>query len=207
MHPEITWELDLSLSEEELLKNMRKTTRYLIRQAEKNEKIEIVKSTDKEDLEGFEKIYQETAKRHSFVPFSKEYLEKELETFAKDNQALIFSGKYKGEVISSAIIIFHSQRAFYHQGASLPSKAPVSYLVQWEAIKEAKARGCQKYNFWGIVPQAEQSTNHPWKGLTLFKKGFGGAEKDYVKTKDYPLSWRYWLVFAFEHLRKKKRHL
>jgi len=35
MHPEITWELDLNLPEEELLKNMRKTTRYLIRQAEK----------------------------------------------------------------------------------------------------------------------------------------------------------------------------
>jgi len=43
MHPEITWELDLNLPEEELLKNMRKTTRYLIRQAEKNEKIEVIK--------------------------------------------------------------------------------------------------------------------------------------------------------------------
>jgi len=207
MHPEITWELDLTLSEEELLKNMRKTTRYLIRQAEKEEGVDVVKSTRKEDLEDFEQIYWETAKRHSFVPFSKEYLEAEFDVFSKDNQALMFSGKCNGEVLSSAMIIFHSQRAFYHQGASLPSKIPVSYLVQWEAIKEAKARGCQRYNFWGIVPQAEHYSSHPWKGLTLFKKGFGGSEKDYVKTKDYPLSWKYWLVFIFEQLRRRKRNL
>ncbi|MDD5696487.1 MAG: peptidoglycan bridge formation glycyltransferase FemA/FemB family protein [Candidatus Pacebacteria bacterium] len=206
MHPEITWELDLTLPEDQLLKNMRKTTRYLIRQAEK-EGVDVVKSTRKEELERFEEIYWETAKRHSFVPFSKEYLEKEFEVFSKDNQAMMFSGKHNGDVLSSAMIIFHSQRAFYHQGASLPSKIPASYLVQWEAIKEAKTRGCQRYNFWGIVPGAEQSHNHPWKGLTLFKKGFGGEEKDYVKTKDYPLSWKYWLVFAFEQLRRRKRNL
>jgi len=207
MHPEITWELDLTLSEEELLKNMRKTTRYLIRRAEKEEGVDIVKSTRKEELENFEEIYWETAKRHSFVPFSKEYLEKEFEVFSKDNQALMFSGKHHEEVLSSAMIIFHSQRAFYHQGASLPSKIPVSYLIQWEAIKEAKRRGCRSYNFWGIIPQSEEVGGHPWKGLTLFKKGFGGREKDYVRTKDYPLSWKYWLVFIFEQIRKKKRNL
>jgi lipid II:glycine glycyltransferase (peptidoglycan interpeptide bridge formation enzyme) len=206
MHPEITWELDLTLPEDQLLKNMRKTTRYLIRQAEK-EGVDVVKSARKEELESFEEIYWETAKRHSFVPFSKEYLEKEFEVFSKDNQAMMFSGKYNGDVLSSAMVIFHSQRAFYHQGASLPSKIPVSYLVQWEAIKEAKARGCQRYNFWGIVPGAERSHNHPWKGLTLFKKGFGGEEKDYVRTKDFPLSWKYWLVFMFEQLRRRKRNL
>jgi lipid II:glycine glycyltransferase (peptidoglycan interpeptide bridge formation enzyme) len=207
MHPEITWELDLSLSEEELLKNMRKTTRYLVRQAEKEIDVKIEKSKDKKDLEDFEKIYEETAKRHSFVPFSKNYLQTELDAFSKDDQVLIFSGKHKEKTLSSALIIFYSERAFYHQGASLTSKIPVSYLLQWEAIKEAKKRGCKKYNFWGIVPDTKENENHPWKGLSLFKKGFGGYEKDYIRTKDYPLSWKYWLVYIFEQLRKRKRHL
>ena len=44
MHPEITWELDIRKPEENLLKEMRKTTRYLIRQAEKNPDIKIIKS-------------------------------------------------------------------------------------------------------------------------------------------------------------------
>ncbi len=207
MHPEITWELDLTVSEEELLKNMRKTTRYLIRQAEKDKEIEITKSINEEDLKNFEMIYEETAKRHSFVPFSENYLTNELKAFSSDDQVLIFSGKYKGEVLSSAIIVFHSNQAFYHQGASLSSKIPVSYLLQWEVIKEAKKRGCEKYNFWGIVPDTKENENHPWKGLSLFKKGFGGYEKDYIRTKDYPLGLRYWLVYVFEQLRKKKRNL
>ncbi|MCX6765288.1 MAG: peptidoglycan bridge formation glycyltransferase FemA/FemB family protein [Candidatus Nealsonbacteria bacterium] len=64
MHPEVTWELDISKDEEELLKGMRKTTRYLIRQAEKNVDIQILKSERKEDLNEFKRIYDETVKRH-----------------------------------------------------------------------------------------------------------------------------------------------
>jgi lipid II:glycine glycyltransferase (peptidoglycan interpeptide bridge formation enzyme) len=40
----------------------------------------------------------------------------------------------------------------------------------------------------GNRPDTEENANHPWKGLSLFKKGFGGHEKDYLRTKDYPLN-------------------
>lgn len=207
MHPELTWELDISLSEEDILKGMRKTTRYLIKQAEKNKDIEITKGTSDEMLNDFEKLYLETAERQSFTPFSNDYLKKEVDAFKNDNQILIFSGKYKGEVVSSAIIVYYSGIGFYHQGASSLKypKVPVSYLLQWEAIKEAKDRGCKLYNFWGVVP--EGTKNHPWAGLSLFKKGFGGFEKEYVKTQDYVLSNKYWLTYIIEQIRRRKRHL
>ncbi len=207
MHPELTWELDISSSEEEILKGMRKTTRYLIRQAEKNEEVEITKSRDNQALEDFQRIYLETAGRQFFTPFSFDYLRKEVDAFKDDDQILIFSGKYRGEVVSSAIIVYYSGIGFYHQGASLLKypKIPVSYLLQWEAIKEAKRRGCNLYNFWGVSPEGKK--NHPWAGLSLFKKGFGGREKEYVKTQDYPLSIKYWLTYIIEEIRRKKRHL
>ena len=207
MHPELTWELDISLSEEDILKGMRKTTRYLIKQAEKNEDIEITKGVSDEMLNDFEKLYLETAERQSFTPFSNDYLKKEVDAFKNDNQILIFSGKYRGEVVSSAIIVYYSGIGFYHQGASSLKypKVPVSYLLQWEAIKEAKDRGCKLYNFWGVVP--EGTKNHPWAGLSLFKKGFGGFEKEYVKTQDYVLSNKYWLTYIIEQIRRRKRHL
>jgi len=207
MHPELTWELDISLSEEDILKGMRKTTRYLIKQAEKNKDIEITKGTSDEMLNDFEKLYLETAERQSFTPFSNDYLKKEVDAFKNDNQILIFSGKYKGEVVSSAIIVYYSGIGFYHQGASSLKypKVPVSYLLQWEAIKEAKDRGCRLYNFWGVVPEGIK--NHPWAGLSLFKKGFGGFEKEYVKTQDYVLSNKYWLTYIIEQIRRRKRHL
>jgi lipid II:glycine glycyltransferase (peptidoglycan interpeptide bridge formation enzyme) len=207
IHPELTWELDIDFSEEELLMGMRKTTRYLIKQAEKNPEIEIIKSAD---LEKFSSLLNKTAQRHHFIPFSSDYLKNQLSCFSPDNEIVIFLGKYKGEIISSAIMIYWQKIGFYHHGASLPqnNKIPVSYLLQWEAIKEAKNRGCRKYNFWGIAPCLPTGRQkHPWAGLTLFKMGFGGYRKEYLKTQDLPLSRKYYLTYFFEKARKIKRGL
>jgi len=206
MHPEITWELDTSLSEEDLLMQMRKTTRYLTRQAKKNPEVKIVQSQKVEDVKLFNDLYQKVVKRHHFIPFSLNYLEKQLLIFKEDNQISIFLGKYKGEVIASSIVVFWGGIAFYHHGASSLEhpKIPVSYLLQWEAIKEGKRRGCKTYNFWGIAPE-DSSKDHPWAGLTLFKKGFGGHVKKYVKTQDFILSQKYWFNWTIEKIRNKKR--
>jgi len=205
-HPELTWELDISLPEEDLLMQMRKTTRYLIRQAQKNSEIEIFQSQKLEDVEVFNNLHQKVVKRQHFVPFSLDYLKKEVLTFTPDNQISVFLGKYKNEVLASSIIVFWQDIAFYHHGASSLkySKIPISYLLQWEAIKEAKKRGCKLYNFWGIAPE-DSSKDHPWAGLTLFKKGFGGYKKEYVKTQDFVLSQKYWLNWTIEKIRKKRR--
>ena len=207
IHPELTWELDLTPSEEELLMGLRKTTRYLIRQAQKNKDIEIYQSKNIEDIEIFNNLYQEVVDRHRFVPFSLNYLKNEFLAFNSDNQISIFLGKYKNEIISSGIFIFWQNIGFYHHGATSLKypKIPVSYLLQWEAIREAKKRYCQTFNFWGIAPTNNQK--HPWSGLTLFKMGFGGQKKEYVKTQDLPISKKYWLTFLFEKLRKTKRGL
>ena len=61
MHPELSWQLDISGSEEEILMNMRKTTRYLIKKARKNRSISVRQSLDPKDLEIFNKIYEQTA--------------------------------------------------------------------------------------------------------------------------------------------------
>lgn len=206
MHAEVTWELDIIPSEEKLLGDMRKTTRYLIRKAQKDG-VEIVQSTHLDDLEEFNRNYQETVDRHHFVPFSSTYLKNEFLAFRPDNQVSVFLGKYQGEIISSAMILFWSGIGFYHHGASSVkyAKIPASYLLQWEIIREAKKRGCKKYNFWGINPTDDPE--HPWAGLTLFKMGFGGSPFEYVKTQDFPLSKKYWLTWFFEKLRKTKRGL
>lgn len=214
MHPEATWELDLNPSEEELLRDTRKTTRYLIRQAEKNPDIEIVKSNNVKDLKLFWPVYQKTAQRHHFVVFSEKYLKTEFNCFTKDGQIAIFLGKYKGQVVSAAIFVVWQNMCFYHHSGSLAeyNKIPVSYLLQWEAIKEAKRRGCKTYNFWGIAPEITtesdaSKSSHPWAGLSLFKMGFGGYKKEYVKTQDFVISPKYWINYIIEVARKRKRNL
>ncbi len=212
IHPEVSWELDIAPSEEDLLKDMRKTTRYLIKKAGREKDIEVVQTQNMEDLETFDKIYRETASRHSFVPFSLSFLKNQFSVFKEDNQIAVFLGKYKGETVSAAVVVFWQNRAFYHHGASLSKyrKIPVSYLLQWEGIKEAKRRGCQKYNFWGIAPGIKdkedlKESGHPWAGLTLFKTGFSGYRKEYLKTRDFPFSFRYLFPYFIERIRKAKR--
>ena len=207
---EATWKLDITRPEDELLANMRKTSRYLIRQAEKNPDLEITKSERMEDIEFFDKLNQKAAKHQRFTPFSLNFIKNEFEVFAKDNnkECLLFFGKYRKEVIASALVIFWSGIGFYHQAALDPKyhKIPAAYLLQWEIIKEAKRRGCKLYDFWGYIdPKA--SPKHPWAGPTLFKMGFGGRAYEYVKTQDLPLSKKYWLTYIFEKLRKTKRGL
>lgn len=205
---ESAWKLDITPSEEKLLKNMRKTTRYLIRQGLNNSELTVTKSSNPEDIETYDKLNKEVARHQRFVPFSFQYLKNELEVFLKDNQALLFFGKYRDEIIASAIVIFWSNIGFYHHAALLPKyhKIPISYLLLWEAIREAKKRGCVLYDFWGYVDPQKQP-KHPWAGPTLFKMGFGGRTYEYIKTQDFPLSKKYWLTYLFEKIRKIKRGL
>jgi len=207
MHPEASWKLDIIPAEEELLANMRKTTRYLIRQAEKNKEIEVYFEKNPEMIDKFNEIHQKVVKKHHFIPFSLKYFKEEFLSFLPDNQALLFFGKYKGEIIASSFVLFWSDIAFYHHAASSPkySKIPIAYLLQWEAIKEAKKRGCKLYDFWGYVSPKEHPS-HPWVGPTIFKMGFGGKAYNYLKTQDFPLSKKYYLTYIFESIRRIKRY-
>jgi len=205
---EATWKLDLTPSEEELFRGLRKTTRYLTRQTLKNQEISVERSQELNDINTYQKLNEEVSRRQKFVPFSLEYVKKEFEIFSPDNQALLFLGKYKGEVAAAALVIYWSGIGFYHQAASSSKYARLSipYLLLWEAIKEAKKRGCSLFDFWGYVDPKE-NPHHPWAGPTLFKMGYGGRAYQYLKTQDFPLAKTYWLTFLFEKLRKSKRGL
>jgi len=205
---EATWKLDITPSEDDLLKAMRKTTRYLIRQTQKNSGIAIDISDKPENIEVYHKLNESVARRQKFSAFGRDYIKREFEIFAQNNHARWFVGKYKNEPVCAALIIFWQGIAFYHQAASLGefAKYSIPYLLQWEAIKEAKRRQCKVYDFWGYT-DPKKYPKHPWAGPTLFKMGFGGQAYEYVKTQDLPLSWKYWPTRVFEITRKLKRGL
>jgi len=47
-----------------------------------------------------------------------------------------------------------------------------NYLLQWEAMKRAKSRGCLIYDLWG-VPDEFKESDAMW-GVFRFKEGLGG---------------------------------
>jgi lipid II:glycine glycyltransferase (peptidoglycan interpeptide bridge formation enzyme) len=205
---EATLKLDLSPPEDELLMSFRKTTRYLIRQALKNPDLEIIKSDKIEDIKIYHKLNQEVASYQKFFPFSFKFLKNEFDVFRKEKQALLFFGKYQEKIIAAALIIFWSKIGFYHHAALSPKyhKIPISYLILWQAIKEAKKRDCKLFDFWGYV-DPKKYPKHPWAGPTFFKMGFGAQPYEYLKTQDLPVSKKYFFTYLFEKLRKIKRRL
>lgn len=203
IHAESSLLLDITKPKDELLKNMRKTTRYLIRRAEAAG-IKIEKEDPAKGQE-FLRLQKEVAKRQHFMPFSKQHISSEIKAFTPDNQLIIFNARYNHEIIASAIIIFYGDRAFYYQAASSHQyeKIPAPYLLLWQAILEAKDHGCRIFDFYGASPEGK--TRHPWYGPTLFKKGFGGFRIDYLPTQDLILNWKYWFTFIIETTRRIKR--
>jgi len=194
MDAEIAWVLDLNKSEEELFTGMRKTTRYLIRQAEKIG----VTITQAQNLLNFNKLYKETYSRQHFIPHKG--IEAEYEIFKKAKSAFILEAKYKEEVLAVALFLDFGNQLIYHHSASITNKIPVNYLLQWQAIKMAKQMGKTIYNFWGVSPTG--NNRHPWRGLSQFKQGFGGREVRFIHAHDLSLSLFYKISYTIEKVRK-----
>jgi lipid II:glycine glycyltransferase (peptidoglycan interpeptide bridge formation enzyme) len=206
MLAETTVLLDLSQSSEDILSNMNKNHRNLIRRCEK-EGVRVEISTKSSDVDDFNNLLDVTAKRHKFVRYSRDFVQKEFDAFNANNNAFILKAFLPdGSLDSSAIIFCFGSMAAYYHGASLmqDKKIPSSYLLQWTAIQEAKKRGLRYYNFWGIAPEGAKK-NHPFYGITHFKKGFGGFQKDLLLCQDYVVSPKYWFNWSIETLRRFKR--
>jgi len=207
LHAELTSQLDLTKSEDEILSNMRKTTRYEIRKAT-SLGIKILTSDDLSNIEDFYKLQISTAKRQGFVPFSYSYLFEQFKVFSENNEALLYSSKFENKLLAQAMIIFYGKEAVYHYGASTQEgrSYPGAYLIQWETIKEAKTRGMKRYNFWGVAP--EDKKDHRFYGVSVFKRGFGGQDVEYLHAQDLVIDQpRYIINWLVEETRKKIRRI
>ncbi len=202
---EMTWLLDIRQNEETLLKNMNKNHRNLIRRCER-EGVRIQMSTIDANLHNLNTLLDITAKRHKFIRFSEKYIREEYKSFLPDHVTLFEAILPDGTLDSAAIIMFYGKMACYRHSASLGknTKLPSSYLLQWEVIKEAKRRGMEWYNFWGIAPE-EASKKHPFFGITHFKKGFGGQVRNVLHCQDLAVDLKYYFNWIIESIRKVKR--
>ncbi|KKP35685.1 MAG: Methicillin resistance protein [Candidatus Peregrinibacteria bacterium GW2011_GWA2_33_10] len=205
--PRHTLKIDLNLSEEEILAQMKQKGRYNIRLAEKHGvKVVRVKLTDKpnfdKSVDEFYEILKETTGRDGFSGHDKNYYKNMLEILGEKNFAQMYLAQFEGKTIAGIIVTFFGDTAIYYFGASSNEyrNLMAPYLLQWEAIKDAKKRDLKWYDFLGIAPEDDE--NHPWKGVTQFKKQFGGKVVNYMPAleKVYKKGW-YWGMVGRKRMR------
>jgi lipid II:glycine glycyltransferase (peptidoglycan interpeptide bridge formation enzyme) len=167
--------IDLSQDKEKLLANMEKDTRYSVRKAERDG----VVTEKSRDIDKFLNLHKETSKRQRFWTSEKD--SKSLwDSLPEENRALLFAKK-DGKILAGTFLIFHDKIAHFYEAASSIYRRDLMapYLIVWEGIKLAKLKGCETFDFEGIVDSRITATKK-WKGFTHFKRGFGGEEVTYL---------------------------
>lgn len=199
--------LDLNKTEDEILTGASQGFRRKLRKALKND-IEIAAETSDEAIDEFCRLEKIHAERQKYVAFSSSFLKRQYEAFRKGGEVLIYTARKDGETLAQNFMIFYGPEASYHYGVSseLGTKYSAAPLLHMEAMKEARKRGCIRYNLWGIVEPNE--TSHRFYGVSEFKRSFGCAELRYTPAHDLILKpARYQMTKIIETARKKKRHV
>ncbi len=190
--------VDLSGSEEEMLMRMKPKTRYNIRLARKkgvnvfsasrNSKLEI---RNVDCIDEFIRLAGITAKRDKVTPHPKGYYRKMLEIIPS-NVLKLYVAEYEGKIISANLVSFFGDTVTYLHGASdnIHRNVMAPYLLQWQAMIDAKKAGCARYDLGGVkirIKNQESRIKDGWEGITRFKVGFAPDTKTIVFPGSYDI--------------------
>jgi lipid II:glycine glycyltransferase (peptidoglycan interpeptide bridge formation enzyme) len=172
--------IDLIPTETGMLKRMKQKTRYNIHLAEK--KGVTVRSGTVDDLPLLYRMYAETSVRDGFLIREEGYYQTIWRSFMAVPPSISslqpftepLIAEVGGEPVGAVSIFYFAGQAIYLFGMSREmhrEKMP-NYLLQWEAMRRAKALGCKIYNLWG-APDEFNPSDGLWN-VFRFKEGLGG---------------------------------
>ena len=196
IQPQHTWLIDLRQTEEELFKGCNTNRRRDIRTAAKNG-LKIWRTENPDDIGTFISLLGATAERGHFNVHSDGYYRTLAQTLMPRGAAsLYFAGMDAADPIAG-ILGLHTRFAAYYAHAAADQERSREHNVPgplaWRMILDAKRAGCVRYDFWGVT--RDESPDHPWAGLSRFKRGFGGTMHSTAGTWDVPISGAKYLVY------------
>lgn len=204
--------LDLTPTEAQLLANMKQKTRYNLHLAER--KGVSVRTADRGELSLLYRMYAETSLRDGFVIREETYYRAVWEIFMQAGLAIPLIAEVREEdalpeIVAGLVLFQFAGRAWYLHGMSRQAyreKMP-NYLLQWEAIRRAKAAGCTTYDLWG-APDVFSEDDPLW-GVFRFKLGLGGSVVRTIGAWDFPvrpLAYKLYAQVLPSVLERMRRH-
>ncbi len=203
VQPRRTILVDLRGREEELLARMKQKCRYNIRLAQRKG----VRVRLWDDVEAFHRMMQLTGARNEFGVHRLGYYRLAYHLLHSAGLAELLVAEYEGRPLAALMVCARGKSAWYLYGASTAEERQrmPTYLLQWEAMRWARARGAESYDLWGVpdeepaVLEAHFETREDglW-GVYRFKRGFGGVVRRAAAAQDrvyHPLLYHACLVF------------
>ena len=177
--------LNLAGTEEDWLARMKQKTRYNLRLALKNGVT--VRKARLDELPLLYQMYVETADRDGFIIRPESYYLEVWTKFINAAMAEALIAEFDGAVLAGLVFFYLGSRAWYVYGMStnkLREKMP-NYLLQWEAMRSAREKGCLVYDLWGAPDTLDASD--PMFGVYRFKEGLGAELARTIGAWDYPV--------------------
>jgi len=208
-HPRRSWVLDIRPGEAELLAGMKEKWRYNIRLAERKGVV-VRAAAAPDDVDTFYRLYQETAARDGFFIHPQRHYADILRLYGARDAAVLLLAEYDGAPIAGLIVVRCGPVATYMFGASSNqhrNRMP-NHLLQWNAIRWARAHGCATYDFRAIAEVLDPTED--LYSLYTYKQGFGGSSILALETHDKPLNaplyWAYLRSLAVKREIDRRRH-
>ena len=179
--PTKSLELDLAKSNKYFYRNLKKDCRYALRKCEE-QNIECKMGIE---IKEFRDTWKKSVPVGRYV-MSERNMKSMKAAFGKKMQLIATTDLSAGGIFLTA-----NKRACYWMGFSNREgrKTQAQYKVVWEGILWAKKMGGTIFDFDGIYD--ERMPIETWKGLTHFKKSFGGEEVYYPGAYSKWI-WKFW---------------
>ncbi|MBK8022104.1 MAG: peptidoglycan bridge formation glycyltransferase FemA/FemB family protein [Chloroflexi bacterium] len=175
--------VDLTRDVEAMLSAMSQSTRRKIRLAEREGVT--VRAGTLDDLPLLYDLYKVTGERDDFLIRPRDYYVQAWQRFIEGGLAHPLIAEHQGKAIAHVILFHFGRKCWYFYGASSNEArdAMPNYLLQWEAMRWAKAQGYTHYDMWG-APDVFDETDRMW-GVYNFKRGFRGVVTRHIGAWDY----------------------
>lgn len=185
-----TFVLDISQSEEELLKNMHSKWRYNIRVAQKHE-VQVIEDNSDRAFKEYLRLTHATTMRQKFYAHTDNYHKLQWQTLPHTIQknglsSHLLVANYNNMPLVTWIVFVFKDTLYYPYGASSNDNREVmaSNFMMWEAIRFGKSLELKKFDMWGALGP-HPDTKDPWFGFHRFKQGYGGNLIEFVGSYDF----------------------
>ncbi|HEY7347380.1 MAG TPA: peptidoglycan bridge formation glycyltransferase FemA/FemB family protein [Ktedonobacterales bacterium] len=138
------------------------------------------------DVRRWYALLQVTGQRDRFGVHTFDYYEYAWKTFGE--QARLLLAEHEGKLLAGIFVTLVGRESIYLYGASSNEGRSLmpNHLLQWEAMRWAKAQGATLYDLWGVAES--EDPNDPLAGVYRFKRGWGGKMIRYIESFDYVYS-------------------